>query len=377
MIRFILLLLLFLFSLLTVFKAFEFHLWLIAILAGELSWVFALIAGIVLATGYRFGKYQMPGTVLGILAVILFLTPVFRGLMVANKLSTKFGAAFGPGTANVDNAAEMPYNPFKSLYYRRKEVPFSSLTYVNYGKESLNLDFYASQIAGKRPCVIVVHGGSWKGGNSRQIPELNGLLAEKGYQVAAINYRKAPAYRSPAPVEDVRAAMGYLRRHADSLQIDTGRFVLIGRSAGSQIALLAAYSLADPSIKGVVDFYGPADMVWGYSIPSNPLIMDSRKVMSDYLGGPYEKVPGNYAASSPLEFVSRRSPPTLIIHGENDVLVAYEHSRRLNEKLQENGVKHFWLQLPWATHGFDYIQNGPGGQLSNYVIERFLRYATK
>ncbi|MDB5109638.1 MAG: lip2, partial [Mucilaginibacter sp.] len=69
--------------------------------------------------------------------------------------------------------------------------------------------------------------------------------------------------------------------------------------------------------------------------------------------------------------------PTLIIHGENDVLVAYEHSRRLNAKLQENGIKHFWLQLPWATHGFDYNINGPGGQLSTYTVERFLKTVTQ
>jgi acetyl esterase/lipase len=136
---------------------------------------------------------------------------------------------------------------------------------------------------------------------------------------------------------------------------------------------LAAYTMHDKSIKAVIDFYGPADMVWGYSIPANPLIMDSRKVMRQYLGGSYEQVPQTYSASSPLEFVNKQSIPTLIIHGENDVLVAYEHSRRLNEKLQQNGIKHFWLKLPWATHGFDFNLNGPGGQLSTYTVERFLR----
>jgi acetyl esterase/lipase len=148
---------------------------------------------------------------------------------------------------------------------------------------------------------------------------------------------------------------------------------LLGRSAGAQIALLAAYTLHDADLKGVVDFYGPADMVWGYSIPANPLIMDSRKVMENYLGGSYQKVPQNFVASSPLEFVDKTSIPTLIIHGDNDVIVSPEHSRRLNLKLQQNGIKHFLLKLPWATHGFDYNLNGPGGQLSTYTVERFLK----
>ncbi|RYZ94441.1 MAG: alpha/beta hydrolase, partial [Sphingobacteriaceae bacterium] len=211
----------------------------------------------------------------------------------------------------------------------------------------------------------------------KQLPELNTHLAKAGYNVAAINYRLAPQYQSPAPVQDVDAAINYLRGNADKLHIDTNNFILLGRSAGGQIALLAAYTLHQPGIKGVVDFYGPADIVWGYSVPSNPLIMDSRGVMHKYLGGSYQKVPQNYSASSPVEFVNSKTVPTLIIHGKNDVLVAYEHSRRLDEKLKQNGIKHYWLKLPWATHGFDYNINGPGGQLSTYAVETFLNTITK
>jgi acetyl esterase/lipase len=209
------------------------------------------------------------------------------------------------------------------------------------------------------------------------LPELNGHLANAGYNVASVNYRMAPKWQCPAPVADIQNALKYLRQHADELNIDTNNFVFLGRSAGAQIALLAAYTLHDAAIKGVVDFYGPADMVWGYSVPSSPLIMDSRKVMRNYLGGPYQQVPQNYVASSPIEFVSRESPPTLIIHGGNDVLVAYEHSRRLDEKMGHYGIKHYWLKLPWATHGFDFNLNGPGGQLSTYAVDRFLNAVTK
>jgi acetyl esterase/lipase len=146
---------------------------------------------------------------------------------------------------------------------------------------------------------------------------------------------------------------------------------------GAQIALLAAYTIHNKGIKGVIDFYGPADMVWGYSLPANPWVMDSRGVMEAYLGGTYAKVPQNYVASSPVEFVDGRSVPTLIIHGAHDVLVAYDHSRRLTEKLQQNGIKNYWLKLPWATHGFDFNFTGPGGQLSTFAVEGFLNTITQ
>jgi acetyl esterase/lipase len=204
------------------------------------------------------------------------------------------------------------------------------------------------------------------------LPELNVVLSGAGYQVVSINYRLSPKWQSPAPLQDVASALTYLHKHAEDLQIDTSKIVLLGRSAGAQIALLAAYTLKQQGIKGVIDFYGPADMVWGYSLPASKLVMDSRRVMSNYLAGFYPEVPKQYAESSPIEFVNRQTVPTLIIHGANDVLVAYGHSERLRHKLTQNQVTFYWLKLPWATHGFDYHLNGPGGQLSTYTILRFL-----
>ena len=367
MIRFYFILLFFLVSLLSFCKAPEYHLWLLAIGVTEFPLIFAGITLLLTVNGFWAQKYQLAGTVLGILTVIIFLSPVFRAYLVAKDMKTDMAQALGTTPDDKEPLS------FAKFFKRAKNAPSRSLTYVKYADTSLTLDFFPSQILGNMPCVIVVHGGSWAGGDSKQLPELNTYLAKKGYNVAAINYRLAPKYQTPAPVEDIKATLVFLKKKAAELHIDTTKFVLLGRSAGAQIALLAAYTINDLDLKGVIDFYDPADMVWGYSIPSNPLIMDSRKVMNEYIGGSYSQVPQKFFACSPLEFVSRKSVPTLIIHGENDVLVSREHSRRLNLKLQQNGIKHYWLKLPWATHGFDYNLNGPGGQLSTYAVETFLK----
>ena len=345
-----------------------------AIIVTELPWILIGITLLLLLLGFRTDKFQLAGSIIGLVALIFFLSTIYRAYLVSNELSRNMDAAFSKGNNNIET---VPYRFWRSIFHDNIKEKYSTMAYKKYEDITLNLDFYPSQILGKRPCIIVIHGGSWSTGDSRQIPELNSLLTTKGYNVVSINYRKAPKYKTPAPIEDLKNAMNFLRQHSDSLQIDTNNFVLLGRSAGAQVALLAAYSLRDSSIKGVIDFYGPADMVWGYSMPTNPLVMDSQKVMENYIGGTYKEVPQKFADCSPLEFVDKHSPPTLMIHGENDVLVAYDHSRRLKEKLQQKGVKHFWLQLPWATHGFDYIQNGPGGQLANFSIERFLQYVIK
>ena len=136
--------------------------------------------------------------------------------------------------------------------------------------------------------------------------------------------------------------------------------------------LAAAYVLRERGVKGVIDFYGPADMTWGYNHPANPLVLNTHKLMVDYLGGTPAQVPEQYRASSGIAFVNKSAVPTLIIHGRNDPLVDYEHAVKLDSALSTNGVKHFFLSLPWATHGFDYTLNGPGGQLSTYAVKRFL-----
>ncbi|SEO05050.1 Acetyl esterase/lipase [Mucilaginibacter sp. OK283] len=377
MVRFAICIVLLLISLLTIFKAFEYSMWMVSIIATEFCWVFMLLTLVVLLSGFLSSKYQLAGTIAGIMALILFTTPIIRAYRVAANLKQDFIAVFGPGGPIADSAnTQLPYS-FFNMFRRNNDIAYKTYIYNKYPDLNLTMDYFPSQKKGNRPCVVVVHGGSWNKGDNKQLPELNSYLAGIGYNVAAITYRLAPKYQSPAPVEDVYAAIAYLRQHAAALNIDTGNFVLLGRSAGAQIALLAAYTLREPGLKAVIDYYGPADMVWGYSVPASPLIMDSRKVMCDYIGGTYQQVPKKFAACSPLEFVNKQSIPTLIIHGANDVLVSPDHSRRLNLKLEQNGIKHFYLRLPWATHGFDFNLNGPGGQLATYTVERFLNAVTK
>jgi len=393
MIRFYILIILFLISLLCVLRAPEYHLWLLAIAVTEFPLLFAGITAFVLTIGIWIQKYQLAGTAIGLITLAIYLSPVVRAYIIAKDLKADMAKVLN---GDIENEPPFKFAKLFSLTapdYLKTILPYRTYEYVKYKDTLLKLDYYQAHLpAGSRlvpqmdeteyenigrPCIIVIHGGSWAGGDSQQLPELNSYLASRGYNVASINYRMAPKWQTPAPVEDVQAAIAYLRLHAKELHIDTNNFALLGRSAGAQIALLAAYTMHEPALKGVVDFYGPADMVWGYSIPSNPLIMDSRKVMEQYIGGPYSKVPQKYAACSPLEFVNRQSVPTLIIHGDNDVLVSPEHSRRLDLKLTQNGIKHYWLKLPWSTHGFDYNLNGPGGQLSTYAVETFLKTVTQ
>src|SRR5207244_1968399 len=120
-------------------------------------------------------------------------------------------------------------------------------------KNQLAFDLYRARSSNQAaPAVLVVHGGSWQGGNRQELPELNRYLAARGYLVVSIDYRLAPAAVFPAPREDVFTAIAYLKEHADELGWDRERLVLLGRSAGGQIVLSAAYANREPVIRGVV-----------------------------------------------------------------------------------------------------------------------------
>ncbi|MCW3109725.1 MAG: alpha/beta hydrolase [Segetibacter sp.] len=370
MLRLILMIVFFLLSLLTVFKAPTNLLWYVSILVTEFSWMFFCVVAVLLLLQFGGGRFTTVSSLLGIVSLVLFSIPVFGAYRIAPTLQQAF-------TNNMSSSSHTeivpsPFNFWQMITgMNAKQIAYKTLTYDT--ANALTLDFYPASTGGNKPCIIVVHGGSWAGGDSRQLPELNSELAKAGYHVATINYRLAPQNKYPAPVEDVKTALSYLRSQAANLLIDTGNFVLLGRSAGGQIVLSAAYTLNDPAIKGVISFYGPADMVWGYANPTNPLVLNSRKVMEDYLGGTYQQLPQQYIHSSATETATLHSVPALLIHGENDPLVSHLHGVRLGHKLDSLRLKHYDLYLPWATHGFDYTLNGPAGQLSTWSVMRFLQ----
>jgi len=367
------LLVLFLLSLLTVFAAPTSKLWLVQVVVGEYSIVFIRVTLIVLLFDIATGLNSFIEILFGIYAIVLYLSPIVRAYFIAQKLPNDLEKAFGK--IRGENKLSVPFC-FSKLLKSVPKVPFKTLTYVTYDEITLKLDYYNSTIGGKRPCVIVIHGGSWISGDSRQLPELNSYLSTNGYNVAAINYRLAPKWKYPSPNEDTKAALKYLREHGDELNIDIENFVLLGRSAGGQISALAGYTLSDMGIKGVVDLYGPVDMIWGYMTPTNPFVLDSNKTLVTYLGGDYDEMPERYVSSSPIEHINEKTVPTLMIHGHTDALVFDEHARRLANKLTQSRIPNYFLEIPWGTHGLDYNLNGPGGQLSTYSIHFFLNQIT-
>lgn len=265
---------------------------------------------------------------------------------------------------------------------RTNDIPFRTVDGT-----TLRLDRYDPPTSGPHPAIVVVHGGSWRNGDKGAggiDPTItNRIFAARGYTVYDIQYRLVPQATFPAQLEDLLCALGHVRAHATADGTDPARTVLLGRSAGAHLALLAAYragrdpipaGCAPPStVLGVIGLYAPTDLTRAYNVPADPDLIAGSSALADFLGGTPETVPDRYRLATPQTALDRPVPPTLLLHGDADQIVRPEHSRSLAGALEAAHAPAALVEIPWAGHGFDAISWGPGGQIALAAILRFLQ----
>ncbi|MEO7363821.1 MAG: alpha/beta hydrolase, partial [Gemmatimonadaceae bacterium] len=215
----------------------------------------------------------------------------------------------------------------------------------------------------------------WQRGTAEDFAEFARFFAARGYVVFAIDYRHAPQFRFPQQLADVKTALVWVRRSAAKYNADTSRIALLGRSAGAHLAMMAGYDSTLSPVKAVVSFYGPVDLVESYLHPPSPDVLHIRDVEEKFIGTTLERGLDSYKAASPINLVRPGLPPTLLLNGARDNIVERRFGAMLHEKLRAAGDTSVFIDIPWADHAFDEVSNGLSGQLSRYVVERFLAWA--
>ena len=243
-------------------------------------------------------------------------------------------------------------------------------------RKPLTVDVYQPESAGLHPIVVQIYGGAWRNGAPGDFSTFARWLAGGGYVVFAIDYRHSPQWHWPAHSDDVTTALTWIGTHAPEYGGDTSRVVLLGRSAGAHLALLAAYRPAPLKVRGVVGFYAPVDLVEAYRHPPRPDPLDIRSVERAFIGAGPDQMPGQYAAASPIAYARETVPPTLLIFGGRDNIVEPRYGRQLRDALMAGGNRVGYLEIPWAEHAFDEVFNGPSSQLALYYTERFIAAVT-
>ncbi len=244
--------------------------------------------------------------------------------------------------------------------------------------EGVSADIWAGAGPGPHPAVFVVHGGSWRSGDKGEAAHVSAAMAEAGYTVFDLRYRLAEEHPWPAGTEDVRCALAAAAAESARFGVDPARFAVLGRSAGGQLALDAAWTagpacgLPVPALRAVVSLYGVTDLAWAHDHPYEPDVVDGIAATELYMRGTPEEARERYDLASPLFRARADRPPTLLVHGLWERCVRPDNSERLAAALEQRGAPVRLLLIPFAEHGFDIRPGGIGEQLSRGVLLDFL-----
>jgi len=397
-------------------------LWVPKLIAGALSPILGIVGGLGALLGLARQDWKMMGAgMLAAGAATKFVTDI-------PSSEDGFEQVFGPGWQE-----QVPESLKPRMLPRRLSVlaPAPGATIwqqdIVYGKSpatdaNLLADVWEPHLSTPRSGLglVYVHGGGWRiGTKDMGTRPFFRQLAGQGHIVLDIAYTLWPDGDIPNMIREVKTAVLWFKENAATYGVDPDKIVVMGGSAGAHLALMTAYTsdheafqpvspAADDSVCGVVAFYPPADfLAWqdqfgtdepfskapGGSIAEaaltrlfavgNESLEPEKKagfqdMVAQMFGGTMEVIPETYRLLSPISHIGPHCPPTLILHGSDDVFRLTPAVRRFYQELQSAGVPSILVEFPHTEHAFDLIfpTISPVAQAANYDVERFLALLT-
>jgi acetyl esterase/lipase len=263
----------------------------------------------------------LAGRTAGALTVLLRAAAILLCAMLAGCSFVKFGVANAP-------------DAFASVQRHRD---------IAYGSDSRQrLDVYSPKEATGRPVVVFWYGGSWVTGNKAEYRFVGVTLAEQGFVAVLPDYRLYPKVTFPAFNADGASAVAWVEKHAREFGGDPGNIILMGHSAGGEIAAMLALNHdflrkygADPAcISGLVGLSG-----------TYVLVPDTDELRATF------PAPYTQADWQPVHFVDAAAPPTLLLHGVSDTEVYPHEAEDLRDALQRDRVRVQLILYPHRGHG--------------------------
>lgn len=221
----------------------------------------------------------------------------------------------------------------------------------------------------KKPAVIYFPGGGFTTADHEKMIEMRYELARAGFVVAAAEYRAVPTVY-PGIMDDARAAVRYVREHAEEFGVDPERIGVLGDSAGGYIVEMLgatkgeeASKAANADVQAVVSMYGISDLLsigegLGDAIEAvhhSPAVTEALLIngpaFNTHPGQSVFDTPEKARAASPIGHVDGSEPPMLLLHGADDKLVSPKQSQKLFEALKAKGADVRYVLVRGAQHG--------------------------
>lgn len=267
-----------------------------------------------------------------------------------------------------------------------KQSGYTSLPGLSYAELPGNagtVDLYLPRNAkGPAPVVLWTRGSAWMGDNGNGSgDQVADELTRRGYAVAAVAIRSSSQAKFPAQVHDAKAAVRWLRENSEKYNLDEDRIAAMGDSSGGWTATMLGVTSNDPALEGevgvtgpsssvqaVVDLYGPTDflqmdanMLPGACGLFNSLLgisdchNDAGSPESRLIGGAIQDEPARAMEANPITYVDSETPPFLIAHGVEDMLVPSHQSSLLFDALADARVPATFYAVAGYGHEFSFL----------------------
>jgi acetyl esterase/lipase len=264
-------------------------------------------------------------------------------------------AQMGRVGAPQSTAPQPEISPLNAPVSIQQDVPYGTVN-----SHPLLLDIYTpgEHSSTWRPAVVLIHGGTWSGGEKGTMRGMASFLARSGFVAFAVDYRLFNGKENlwPAQLDDVQRAVRWIRANAAKYGVNPDYIGAFGHSAGAQLAALlgmeAARDNSDPllakyssRVQAVVDVSGPSDFT------ADPDV-DRDAFLASFFGGNLAQHGEIWRDASPAFHVAKNDAPFLIFHGTLDNEVPIAQSQELADKLKQAGVSVKFVKVKDA-HTFE------------------------
>ena len=267
--------------------------------------------------------------------------------------------------ASVAHAQKAIATPPKGVAVKREIV------YSKVGKRELHILLARPNPLPKRalPTIIYLHGGAWRQGSYRNLGGGTWNLARAGFAVASVEFRSSDDAIYPAPLNDCRAAIGFIKENARNYSLDAKKIGVYGISTGGHLAALLAFTSS--SVRCAALESAPSDLLTlnqgarlDWNAPDSPL--------SRFLGGTIGQKSELAKRASPLFYADEFAPPMLILHGDADEFVPIAQSEKLAQKLKSAGATVQFQVFAGESHGLKNERENADAQIARFFA-RYLR----
>ena len=238
----------------------------------------------------------------------------------------------------------------------------TDIEYERVGDLSLKLDLHTPQAANP-PLIVYVHGGAWRGGSKSDVPIAK--LIEHGFAIASVDYRLSTQAPFPAQIQDIKAAIRFLRAKSELFHLNSSRIAIIGSSAGGHLAALVGVTNGNKALEGtigehlsqssdvqcIVSLFGASNLQTILSQSTEFGLKMRVPALQLLLGGQPTEKPDLAKLASPVAHLDKDDPPLLLIHGDADPQMPPQQSQELAKAYEALKLPVQLIMLPGGKHG--------------------------